>query len=354
MRYKILAVAAAAAAVIPAVASAAEISGISFATRLLSNTARVQVGDNAEIVLSEDANNDIFAFETDQIGDDKYAATVDVEVNLPDGGFYFSHNLVGCGKTRSSAETVLAIDITNDTAVSQTGTFASKILPGHAAVRNTPGHDAKANYFFGIYLDNPGFPGFQGFSSVLVDGPNEDNIDQSVKPAFAFQGGGLNGYTVFAPDASITATDWGETNLGILLTIDPGQTRTVFYALASAQEQDGPCLDGRTCQASQVLFIDPRDTGGASLTADNAAVRADAVDGPDLPLDYCTDIGRESPIVGQRRDEATTIAFSFIDDELPDNPPFTPPSYDPAVVPAPAMFALFGIGAFALGVRRRG
>lgn len=354
MRNRLLVAVALAAIVVPAGASAAEISGISFGTRLLVNTATVQVGDNAAIVLNDDASNDIFAFETDQIGDDKYAATVDVEVNLPDGGFYFAHNLVGCGKTKSSAETVLAIDIKNDTTSTQTGTFVSKILTGHAAVRNTPGNDAKTSYFFGIYLDNTAFPGFQGFSTVEVEGADEDNIDQSLKPAFAFQGGGLNNYTVFAPDASITATDWGETNLGLELTLAAGQTRTIFYALSSSQEQDGPCLDGRTCQASQVLFADPRDTGGVDSITVNSAVPSSVEDGPDLPLDYCTDVGRDTPIVGQRRADPTTVLFSFVDGDVPPNPPFLPPSYEIDVVPAPAMFVLFGIGALALGIRRRG
>jgi len=329
--------------------------GVTFSTEVLVNEASVRVGSGPTENLTPDANDDIFAFRTYADGASRGAATVDVRVDATGGGFYFHHNLIGCGETESAASLVFAIDLTNTTGSAVTGKFLSKVLPGHVGVRNDGPNLARASYTFGVYLDRP-FPQIQGLSSTTANGASHNHVDQEIRPAFEIQGDGLNSYTVYQPDASVTAADWGETNLGLTLTIGAGRTRTIFYTLDSAQSQSGPCLDGTTCQASQLLFADPREGGGGGGPS---AIVADAVEGtpPRLPLDYCTDVGRINPIVGQPYEDPVLISFEFVDPTTPlaPNPIYVPPSYGIDIeVPAPAALGLLGLGVLGIALRRRG
>jgi hypothetical protein len=269
--------------------------------------------------------------------------------NSSNESFAFLQNLYCVGTCSTYSLTTVTLTLTNTGSAAETMRFDSEITPGHlASIGNNP--DAQGLFNFDVTETTGGSTrtlysadGLASYSANgLVTGPTA-SITTS-------DGNAFNGLTESTDGATYDALDWSATNLNLLLdTILPGQTSTLTYtSLVSTTTPNSQCTDIADCAGVQVVFGDPRNTGGGTTGSASSAVASALAMSIEL-----------TPVINGNFGFAV-VPFSIVsaDSPLPPEPPLSPPVYYgplfiPSSTPEPASWMLLIAGFGMVGAALR-
>jgi hypothetical protein len=275
--------------------------------------------------------------------------------------FYFLHNDYCVGQCQITSSTNIRFEVSVDDAGNLEGLrFDSLITPGHLALVGIGSYEnTAASFDFTVSRTNISADGTVGRPTELYSATGNSDVfglrvtADGVTDPFTDTRKGDNG-------GAGQYYDWSATPLGVELGgIFTGQTFFVDYTASYTVKSFNTCVDIQNCNAAQVIFGDPRNTGGGT---ENAARMLFAND-PTI------DGGVHAVIT--RDYEASLIPFAFMasgSDRTIETPPPNAPityvgNYIPSLidtagtsgVPEPTtwMTMILGFGVIGGALRRR-
>jgi hypothetical protein len=256
---------------------------------------------------------------------------IDYQASIGSGGaFHFLQN----GQCKGNCDLHLLVTIT-DTVTNTTGTtqnlrFDSQITPGHIGFQGVD-IGGSASFNFTVSQKNQG-----AVSATTLYNASASSSTGDPGPITP-----LNGLTAYINGGEF-AYDWGATNIFVnLLPIGAGQTATVTWRSQIDVASRGFCDDVSVCEGAQVVFGDPRNSGGVTL----------------LTL---FDSSTDTFVLDRLFDPTNSFAHvNTLDADKPGDPKPPPPVHYTggpfAAVPEPATWAMMlaGFGVVGVTARRR-
>lgn len=186
-----------------------------------------------------------------------YTATVDGAT----GGFFFLHDNYCVGTCSTVSDTTITFTVTNNSRTGQAIWFHSQITPGHLA-KIYEGGDA--GFDFTVSRDESRLPLYRAFGGVNSDGNIFLNTGNLVYNGLSNATG--FGDVVFGDNYQLL--DWQTTNLSIFAgDLAGGATMQIQYKATYFSSNQAGCADVLVCSGAQVVFGDPRNNGGISVSS---------------------------------------------------------------------------------------
>lgn len=286
---------------------------------------------------------------------------VDLVGQANSDSFYFLHNDYCVGKCQITSSTTISFLLDNEEGTDGGVRFDSLITPGHLAFVALGNYaNTSASFAFSVDRTDVAPTGAPGNTTSLYSATGSAN-----GRGITVQANGMtdpfNNTITGTNEGAGVYYDWSATPLNVELG-ELGFLTQIDYTASYTVQSDNLCSDLLNCTAAQVVFGDPRTTGGGTTSAAKSLALA-AFDAPIVD-------GGIRPVINREYD-SSTVPYAFVPSgsdpsvATPDPEPaltyvgnYVPSLFDtdsaPAV-PEPATWAsmVLGFGVIGNMLRRR-